>query len=245
MSDKNEAGRGMSKAERLAIAAAVAPILRTVPESLTKRRVKFYSLETGATTREGEFGEVLRGLAKDYAISRAVDEAEAREVAKHAESKLAMCLQCGLEFTYPKTASSKPASCPTCRALPCDGGCGKPSPQMAMRSSGIKSRGGRPWTCGKCAAKKRAADPDYLEKSRARARDPEFQERFRARMREVANDPEWQEKQRRLHADEAWRAKIGERSMESMKSEEARKAASERGRKGAASRWQKGSENGR
>lgn len=196
--------------ERLAIASAVAPILRSVPDLVTKRRVKVYSRETGETLREAEYGDALRGLAEVYALEHAIDEAQAHEAAKRGTMR-SSCKQCGLEFEYPYDGGIRSA-CDRCRATPCGGECGKLPPKSAFSGYMIRKRNGQPWLCKSCAMRQALNKPATKEKLRLRKHrkrvspdvwaktveklketwsDPGLRARNSARSRELARDPDW------------------------------------------------------
>lgn len=219
-----------SEAERLAIAGAVAPILRSIPDRVTKRRVKVYSRETGETLREAEYGEALRGLAEAYALEHAIDEAQAHESAKRGVRR-SLCQQCGLEFEYPNDGGVR-AACGKCKTLPCAGGCGRTPPKSALEGTKIRRRRGRPWVCKSCAGDVRRSKPKRAPKQRV---DPICIHGSVCRscaMRQALNRPETKERlrHRKRPSPEAW-ARCVEKQKEAWLDPERRAIASERSRK--------------
>lgn len=105
------AAEKMTKADRLAVAAVVAPTLRCVDEKLKAKRVTIYSRETGETLRTTTYAEVLAGLGEEFSIAHAVEDGF--------RPKVGTCRLCGsaidiplrgpVPIACPKRACQKPA----------------------------------------------------------------------------------------------------------------------------------------
>lgn len=239
MSDGNE----LSKVDRLAIASAVAPVLRSVTERVSRRRVKVYSRATGETLREATMGEALRGLAEAYAIEHTIDDAEARRTKK--ETKVVECLVCTRPFEVETGVALKKgyrgSVCAKCVVAPCAGGCGKITPSHATLPGIVRARKCAPWTCGTCAQKKRFQDPVAADRHRAIMQSPEYI----AKMREVTNSVEHREKMRALSSTPERKEAAARRGRELAGAPGEHERRIENGRKGAAVRWKKDVQNGR
>jgi hypothetical protein len=97
----------MSKAERLAIASAAAPVLRTLPEKTARRRV-FVTGKDGEVVRVATGAEVVKGLAEAFEIEHAVNGGRGEE---------RLCVACGRPFRARRDGGFARKACGAC---PCE-----------------------------------------------------------------------------------------------------------------------------
>ncbi len=185
-----------TKAERLAVAGALAPHLRDQGGRST-RRVALTDKDgnvTGYTT----LAEVQKSLLRAREIELDVQDG--------VRPKVVLCQNCGKDVPVLTPGGSLPKVCN--RKGGCHGqrkccrrGCQSEPPVSAFKASAVKARQGQPWTCHKCRASETMAamrkDPQLRKKNAAACNTP----RHRARKSKI---------RRRLNADPAYRARISE-----------------------------------
>lgn len=197
-----------NKVERLALAAAVAPVLRRQTESAKARRVKVYSQETGEVVTEATLAEVQAGI-----LATARIELDTAEGVKDTHRE---CALCGVPFSLcGKNGMTK--ACDRCRLgqTVCAGdGCDAAPPKREMAPSKIARRRGALWKCKAC-----------------RFKDPEFRARRAEASRRITQDPEYRAKMseaaRRRYEDPSFRAKQKDAAMLSATNQEYRARLSE------------------
>jgi hypothetical protein len=155
-----------TRAERLEVSAALAPLVRELP----RRKVKVYKRETGEVSAEIELRDAIAGIAKGVAL-----EFETRIGVRPLKSK---CKACGRIFTVPKRGWI-PSVCTRCRdrsQLVCAGVLARPCPRSApvplaaFGANRVISRRGCPWVCRFCAARARVAARTSEERATAARR---------------------------------------------------------------------------
>lgn len=197
-----------NKVERLALAAAVAPVLRRQTESTKSRRVKVYSQETGEVVTEATLAEVQAGILATARIE--LDTAEGVEET-HRE-----CALCGVPFAIDRKRPNA-KTCARCRTqqTKCAGeGCDAVPPRGAFAFSTVVGRKGAPWMCFAC----QRATPEWREKmaeaNRRKYDDPAFRAKIAEASRRASGTPEWRanvtEAQRRRRESERTKAVIND-----------------------------------
>ena len=136
-----------SKAERLAVAGAIAPVVRQNAEKLARRRVRLWNQQTG------EDGAFVSGLEAQKGI-QATAEIEF-DVQPQVRPKEVICTKCGRLF---RASVSKNGyvqkTCLGCRRP--QETCANPScsarpPRCAFLPSQLTQRGHEPWRCRACS----------------------------------------------------------------------------------------------
>ncbi len=167
---------GMTKAKRLELAAAEAPILRNATEKTLSRRIGVVGRDGKVTYVSGR--DVLRSLAKVHDLEHAVDGATRLETF--------ICNNCGKTVKVKASGKGKPrgtkaqsGAVPTVcyasdggcfRQTSCvgygrtEGNCTNPIPAARFHASEVRRRGGGPALCTSCAGRKGKAemDPDRM-----------------------------------------------------------------------------------
>lgn len=141
---KDDAGPE-NKAERLALAAAVAPTLRVNAGKAKSRRVAVVDKD-GNVTGYRTLAEVQEALLAAEKIAIAVDDG--------VRPKEMTCKFCGKPFPLQYATGNVPTKCGKC--LKC-AECAAPLRRNAMQPSKVRARHGQPARCGSCAAKHRNA----------------------------------------------------------------------------------------
>ncbi len=134
----------LNKAERLALAAAVAPVLRGADAKAKNRRVALTDADgnvTGYTT----LGEVQKSLLRRREIEIDVQDGKR-------PTEIACCF-CGKPV--PRGTHQQPRSCRNVggchRQKKCAGrGCTKRPNERSFKPAAVRSRSGRPWRCRAC-----------------------------------------------------------------------------------------------
>lgn len=111
----------LNKAQRLAIAGAIAPVLRSQSESTSQRLVKVYD------------------QTRDPAATEALYEAPAAEVQK------GILRSIGVEFDVDVESDKARSRCPGWG----EEGCSKRAPLSAMKACRVSARGASPWRCSR------------------------------------------------------------------------------------------------
>lgn len=204
----------MTKANRLALAGVVAPVLRSQDARTARRRVKVYDRATGEVVREISLVEAQKGL---LATAKIELEVQPDERPTHVSCEL-----CGRVLPVekgrvpPKACRSGCDRQQTCAGWgPTEGLCDAIPPGEAFTLTRVRRRSGQPWLCDPCSKKKRSADPvwraanaDRLRglsaspkwratiaaKNRARARDPEQRAKIAEGVRERSRSAEWRQR---------------------------------------------------
>lgn len=164
MSAKRSEAEDWNKAERLAIAAKVAPSIRRIPDSAKARRVKTYDQTTTnallPTTeikvqREMSLGDAIGGMLRRLNVE--IDLGEG----------MAACTRCAKAFPYRDVGALDAAKmCTACIVQNPPTNCAgwdddmcptKPGPSTFTNAS-IKTRNGRPWRCRHCNVKRVIAE---------------------------------------------------------------------------------------
>lgn len=144
----NNPVKGLSKAQRLELAATIAPVLRNATEKTKTRRAKFYNQETGEVTGEGTVVEALKGLAKIHDLEHTLEEG--------IRPKEITCRLCGRSIRV-KACGPAPTTCTgaLCQQEHCGGyaeiKCKKRPTQGAFTPRRLAARNGGPWRCKQCA----------------------------------------------------------------------------------------------
>lgn len=136
------------KAERLAVAAAVAPVLRSQSERSARRVVKVYDQKTGDVVRHATLADVQRSLLETAKIELSVTEG--------ARPTHVACEFCGR--IIPVGKGSVPKSCrggcdrqQTCAGWgPSEGRCMEVPGPLAFKPAHVRMRNGGPWRCKAC-----------------------------------------------------------------------------------------------
>lgn len=132
----------LSKAAKLALTGAIAPILRSASVTTQKRRIAKVDKDgnvTGYTT----LAEVQEALVADKALEIQVDEGvRPQEIICELCGKL---VEVGPHGVVPSICSSEDGGCH--RQLFCACGCGKAAPKHVFQLSRVVEREGKPWRC--------------------------------------------------------------------------------------------------
>lgn len=132
-----------NKAQRLEIAAAIAPSIRGASDKALVRRFHIVKADdpTWTPISQATGKEALRGLAKLHEIEHAVAEG--------VRPKEIVCEVCG--NLVPVCGSGQlPKRCAETCAVFCSGGCKKKAPSSAFVPGAVRRRQGRPWACADC-----------------------------------------------------------------------------------------------
>lgn len=129
------AAEKMTKAERLSVAGAVAPTLRSQSERTRTRVVKVYDQATGEVVRHATLADVQRGILETAKIE--LDVADGKKKTKD------VCRSCGGLMFMPKRGKPR-LRCDACKFPPCRG-CGV---RPKQRSRGARAEHGY---CRACA----------------------------------------------------------------------------------------------
>lgn len=144
MSD--DGGERMNKAQRLALAAEVAPSLRAQSERASRRVVKVYDQATGAVVRHATLADVQRGILETAKI-----ELECGEGKKPTHVP---CELCGKPIRAGKRVSRKTCRGGCDRQQTCAGAkgqrCDAYPPEHAWSRCAVARRNGAPWRCARC-----------------------------------------------------------------------------------------------
>lgn len=184
---------GLNRAQRLELAAYVAPVIRGASEKTLKRKVTLYDPETGEVTGYATGAEALKGLAKIQDLQHAVGEG--------VRPKEVVCEACGKVIPGPFKSGIPPKMCRRaggCRGqTTCAGeGCNVvPSPD-AFKSAFVRRRKGAPWRCVRCS-QLAAWTPEMREEQKSATRkkhaDPNYRENMSAAMKKRHEDPSYGE----------------------------------------------------
>jgi hypothetical protein len=126
----------MCKAERLAVAGAIAPTLRSAPETVRNRRVAVVD-KSGVVSRYTTVAKIQKSLL----LARGLE----LEVTPETRPKVVVCLDCGRDVRVPPTGVV-PSKCRTstgCMAAKCVScaTCGAPLPTLRGTRAGVCSVG--------------------------------------------------------------------------------------------------------
>ncbi len=140
----------MTKAERLALAAAEAPILRNASEKALARRVHVVDRD-GNVIRYASGREVLKGLARAHELEHAVEDGK--------RPKIVTCVNCGKDVPVGR-GGMLPKVCSGCRGAQhnCVGwgdiACAAEPKPIDFSACRILRRKGEPWRCRDCSIRK-------------------------------------------------------------------------------------------
>ena len=133
----------MNKAERLALAAAVAPVLRSATEQTKRRRIGTLDKAGNPTGRYVDGAEALKGLARVQELEHAVDDG--------VRPSEAVCTNCGKMVKVAKGGAIPKVCQAGCDRRCPVGGCDRLVSASAAR---IASRAGRKAICQRCQRRK-------------------------------------------------------------------------------------------
>lgn len=227
----------MNKAERLAVAGAVAPTLRAQSERTRQRVVKVYDQATGEVVRHATLADVQRGILETAKIELAVGEG--------ARPTHVPCEFCGRMVAAGKRSTPKSCRGGCDRQQTCvgwgdtEGRCNSVPGRSAFTPQAVRSRHGQEWMCQKCAMRRLHSDPEWRAKVahslHERSQDPEHRAKHAEAMRKLATDPVYRAKRleagRKRSQDPEWRAKVAEGIRRADQSPERRKTRSAGARK--------------
>jgi hypothetical protein len=195
----------MSKAERLALAGAIAPILRDQGQDAFERRVTLLDKD-GKVVGYRTLAEVQMGLLRRKQIEF--------EVADGVRPTKVVCEQCGKLFA-PRPGKLRKV-CPDGCNVQCpgfgetEGSCQARSPRNAFQPAVIKARKGRAWMCKPCGIRKMYADPaERTKRTKARRKNKTWRKNVAAATSARSRTPEWRaankERAQRRASDPQWR----------------------------------------
>lgn len=200
-------GERLNKAERLAVAAAVAPSLRRADERTRQRRIARVDAE-GKVTGYTTLGAVQDALLAKHAIEI--------DVQPGVRAKEIICETCGIPVKVPPKAKGltterqikwcaecDPASQKTCAGYPGGPQCNKKPPKWAFKPRRIANRGGSKWCCFQCMN----SSPEFQARRQASIRAaqarPEARANMSAAQRRISADPQVRAK-RAIGLSKAW-----------------------------------------
>ncbi len=164
--------RGMNKAERLELAAAVAPSLRSASAKTLARKVTLYDPETGEVTGYTTGAEALKGLARIQELEHAVEEG--------VRPKAVVCKNCGRVIVVGH-GGGIPSVCPLGCSRKCEtAGC---TGQLSVLTAKEKAKFRDAVLCSRCS--RRAAAMAFHARQ-----SPEEKAERRERIRAAKNTDE-------------------------------------------------------
>lgn len=154
-----------TRAERLAIAGVIAPVVRGQSEQAAARRIYRVDAEgkvVGVTTLAAVQNAVLLAHRLEFDVLDGV------------RPDTTFCEKCGLPIKPLRNSGKLPKRCRhgegCAKHTKCAGAdCSEVAPRKAMTPVAVRRRNGRPWMCIACFAKWRSESPEWREKN-ARAR---------------------------------------------------------------------------
>lgn len=179
----------LSRAEKLAISAAVSPAIRANVARTSKRTVKVEDA-AGNVVRYVTLTEIQAGLVARHALEIEVQPDEKPDEV--------MCEKCGLPMPAkkgPGGGKARKNTCDKCRGVASScADCPARPPKRAFRTYAVESRGGAPWRCKRCTHRLLSQDPGIRKKKSEAAKlawsDPKNKESFARSMSEACQSEE-------------------------------------------------------
>jgi hypothetical protein len=198
MGDAAESLEKWNKAERLAVASAVAPLLRSQGERALARRVARVDKD-GKVVGYTTLAEVQKSLLRRREIEL--------ETVKGVRPKAVICENCGKDVPVKRKGGRLPTMCETKGGCFRQKQCARPKCRNKPTKSAfvphcVRARNGEPWVCQSCRASETMAemrrDPEIRERNLAAVREnnkrPEVLAKRAAVLRERNTDPSFREK---------------------------------------------------
>lgn len=161
MTDVLDAFEGLTRTERLEIAGAIAPVMRSLPDSAKRRKVHLYRQSDGVVTGHTTLAEVQEAILATAKIEF--------EIIDGSKVDKTFCKRCGKPISMPKARKGNlPRLCPASeggcnRQRTCVGSgktvgkCKAKPHRIAFFDRAWAERNGGPWRCAACNSRRSGA----------------------------------------------------------------------------------------